>query len=202
VRHDFAFDGRAFRLRPVAERDAEFIVELRRSRGRFLNRGADSIAAQLAWMAAYWRRDGDFYFVIERRADARREGLVGIYALDPRERTAEWGRWVLTTGSNAAIESVLLVYRCAFDALGLDDIRCRTLAEHRTVVSFHDSCGLERLPEPVTVDHDGERCAAVEHRLSRSNWQRVEARLDALAARLAAKSAAAAFPETSDAPRS
>jgi RimJ/RimL family protein N-acetyltransferase len=185
VRHELHLVGYAFRLRPVAESDAAFIANLRQRRGRFLNQGASSTAGQLEWMARYFRRAGDFYFVIEALDGDRREGLVGIYGLDPQIREAEWGRWVLEPGSSAAVESALLVYRCAFDKLALERVWCRTLADHLQVISFHDSCGLERLPGIVTIDHDGAPSAAVEHRLTRNDWPHIHARLESLAVRAA-----------------
>lgn len=185
MRHDLLVPGYAFRLRPVDETDAAYIVDLRGRSGRFLNRGAASTTEQLAWLASYFERAGDFYFVVETLDEGKREGLVGIYGLDPQKRRAEWGRWVLEPGSSAAIESALLVYRCAFDELALECVQCRTLADNLKVVSFHASCGLEHSPAPVLIERDGERRLAVEHTLSRRNWPPVMARLAGLAARVA-----------------
>ena len=185
MRHDIHLHGHAFRLRPVDEADAAFIVDLRGRSGRFLRKGSASATEQLAWLRRYFERAGDFYFVVEPIHDRRREGLVGIYDVDSQRREAEWGRWVLEPYSNAAIETALLVYRCAFEALGLLRMRCRTIAENAQVVSFHDSCGLRRAPERVWIERDGERCAGVEHTLSRVDWPAVMRRLDSLAERFA-----------------
>ena len=185
MRHDHRLAGHAFRLRPVAEADARFIVALRARAGDFLNRGAGTVEAQLAWLARYFERDDDFCFVVETLDGARREGLVGVYDVRRPGQTAEWGRWVLRAGSNAAVESALLVYRCAFDALRLASVRCRTLVANGSVVAFHDSCGLVRAGAEVTVDHDGTPQPAIEHVLSSADWPRVEAHLDRLASRFA-----------------
>jgi RimJ/RimL family protein N-acetyltransferase len=185
LRHNLHVSGHAYGLRPVEEADAAFIADLRRRCGRFLNRGAVSTGEQVAWLESYFERRGDYYFVIEAEDDRRREGLVGLYGLDPEHRAAEWGRWVLEPGSNAAIESALLIYRCAFVELALERVWCRTLADNVKVVAFHDSCGLERAPATIMIEHDGERCPAVEHTLSRSDSSSVMTRLDRLAARIA-----------------
>jgi RimJ/RimL family protein N-acetyltransferase len=153
--------------------------------GEFLNRGATTLAGQLAWLERYFEREGDYFFIIERIDSGQREGLVGVYDLRVNDRSAEWGRFVLATGSNAAIETVLLVYRFAFDELGLEWVRCRTLASNAKVVAFHDSCGLERNPRGVTIEHNGRPSPGVEHELARSRWPSVMKRLDALAARFA-----------------
>lgn len=185
MRHDHRLAGYAFRLRPVAEADAGFIVALRASAGDFLNRGADTVEAQLAWLGRYFGRDGDFFFIVETLDGARREGLAGVYDLRRAERTAEWGRWVLRAGSNAAVESALLVYRFAFGVLQLASLRCRTLSANARVVAFHDSCGLARSPAEVVVDHDGSAQPAVEHTLARTDWPRVESHLHRIASRFA-----------------
>jgi RimJ/RimL family protein N-acetyltransferase len=185
LRHDLHLSGHAFRLRPVEDADAAFIVDLRTRFGRFLNRGASSSTEQLAWLDAYFDRTDDFYFVVESIHDGRPEGLIGLYDIDPVHSTAEWGRWVLAPGSNASIESALLIYRCAFVVLSLERVWCRTLAENVKGVSFQDSCGLERARGPVSILHNGELCPAIEHVLSRERWPLVMERLDGLAARFA-----------------
>jgi RimJ/RimL family protein N-acetyltransferase len=187
VRHDFHLRGRAFQLRPVTENDAEFILHLRSRAGRFLSPGASSKAEQLEWLADYFTRAGDFYFVVESMFGSRREGVLGLYDIDEGERTAEWGRWVLESASSAAVESALLIYRCAFEKLNLERVRCRTLVENRRVISFHESCGLVREESFATV---GESLPTVMHTLSRAEWPAIRARLDRLATRFAARHAA------------
>ena len=184
MRHDLRIAGRAYRLRPIEESDADYIVQLRANRP-FLNAGATTTDEQRAWLGCYFERKHDFYFVIEASRDGAREGLVALYDVDVSARTGEWGRWVLRNGSNAAVESALLVYRCAFERLRLDNVRCRTLCDNVKVVAFHDSCGLRRASGPVMIEHDGQPRPGVEHRVSREEWPRVEARLERLAARFA-----------------
>jgi RimJ/RimL family protein N-acetyltransferase len=196
VRHELVVEGHGFRLRPVAEDDAAFIVALRAARADFLNPGATSVSDQLDWLVRYFARPGDYYFVIEARASACREGLVGIYDIDAAGRTGEWGRWVVQAGSSAAVESALLVYRCAFEVLRLQAIRCRTLLHNAQVVAFHDSCGLRRAPLLARLDGDAGDAArtAVEHVLDAADWPALEALLEPLAAR------AARAPRTACAP--
>ena len=165
--------------------DAGFIVDVRAPAGRFLNHGAATIAEQREWLEAYFDRPGDFYFVVESANGDRPEGLVGLYAMDARERTAEWGRWVIRPGSSAAVESALLIYRCAFECLALERVWCRTLADNDKVLAFHDACGLMRAPEPLTLEHNGRRVPGVLHALSRQEWALVRSRLEPLAARVA-----------------
>lgn len=182
MRHELSLAGAAFGLRPVRDEDAGFIVGLRSDPelGRWLNPTSAEVGDQLAWLARYYERPGDYYFVIDRLATGAAEGLIGLYDVAAGE--AEWGRWLLKPGSLAAVESAALIYRCAFEQLGLMAVCCRTLAANERVVSFHDSCGIvERRVLPGHVELRGERLDAVEHRLTREAWPAVDARLRQLA---------------------
>ena len=181
-------------MRPVAASDAALIVALRNASGQFLNKGAASEALQRAWIETYLSRADDYYFVIERMNDGEPHGLAGIYDVNRVTRRAEWGRFVVRPGSQAAIEAALLIYRCGFETLQLAQIHCYTLVENAKVVAFHDSCGLERGDVPVTVTHNGNASPAIEHQLTLEAWPAVHARLDRLASRLAGSVRGSAAP--------
>jgi RimJ/RimL family protein N-acetyltransferase len=187
--HDFHLEGHAFRLRPVTLEDAEFIVEVRTSdveRSRYLNPISSDVGCQRDWLNAYFQRENDYYWVIENQRSQRHDGLVGIYNVQPQQRKAEWGRWVLRPGSLAAVESALLVYRAAFELLNLDSVYCLTVAGNAPVVSFHDSCGLHRaglLKNHLQIgahSHD-----AVQHTCDRQTWTLVHQKLEPQAVAIA-----------------
>ena len=174
MRHNLTFEGLSFRLRPVNETDAAFIVNLRNdsSMNSWLHPISSQVEDQLAWLVQYFNREGDWYFVVER-LDGYAEGLISLY--DQFGGTAEWGRWVLRSGSLAAVESAWLIYKCAFECLGLDAVYCRTVVANKSVVSFHDSCGVyERSLLPAHVELRGQRFDSIEHRLSRAAWPVVD----------------------------
>jgi len=186
MRHSHRVEGFRYALRPVAMADARFIAELRADPelGAYLHRTSGRVEDQEAWLTTYEARAGDYYFVVEERASGQPLGTVGVYDSDGRR--AEWGRWLIRREAPAAVESALLVYRAAFEALGLDEVYCRTVAENAKVVSFHDSSGAERVGllekhfELGGVAHD-----AVEHRVDRTRWDRMRPKLEFLARRLA-----------------
>lgn len=190
MRHDIVLEGYTYRLRPVEDCDAGFIVSLRAdpALNRYLHTGAHDVAEQLAWQARYYARPGDYYFVVERKEQRMREGLVAIYDVDLEEGGAEWGRWILRSGSLAAIESAWLIYRVAFECLGLRRVYCRTVSANVSVVAFHDSCGIcERRILPGHFRLGGERHDAVEHVVDQVSWPALASRLEAFARRLARK---------------
>jgi RimJ/RimL family protein N-acetyltransferase len=188
VRHDLRLDGQAFRLRPIELSDAPFVLWLRldeRSRGR-LHPVSDRLEDQVRWLESYFERPGDWYWIVERMSDSQPHGTVGLYDLDEVAGSAEWGRWILVAGSAAAPESALLLYRVAFDDLGLNEVRCRTVANNAAVLSFHDRSGLERLGlEMGAFDLGGRSVDAVEHRLTHDRWPAVRRLLEARSTQVA-----------------
>lgn len=189
MRHDIRLSGFAFGLRPVTVADASFIFSLRTDpdRGRFLSTGGASVEMQRKWIEEYYQREGDWYWLLHELPTGVPEGLAGIYGLSDDRQSAEWGRWVLRPNSAAAIESAWLVYRCAFEVLGLKSVVCRTLASNAQTVSFHDSCGLERAPQSVSIEVSGHLREAVEHRLHADSWPEVGGRLARLAKQVASR---------------
>ena len=138
-------------------------------------------------MRGYFEREGDWYFVIERKSTGQIDGLIAIYDYDPQSKTAEWGRWIVREGASAAVESAVLIYRAAFELIGLDAVYCRTLAVNTPVVSFHDSMGAPRIrtiPSGVTIRgvvHD-----QVEHKVTKEQWLGISPKLTGMAERIGA----------------
>ncbi len=190
MRHSYTCDGHAFRLRPIQDEDALFVVELRTDPvlNQFLHETSDSVDDQVAWLNEYYQREGDYYFVLERLTDGKREGVIALYDHRVGHRRAECGRWVLRRGSLAAAECMLLAYRMAFDVIGLEHVVCRTVTENDKVVSFHDSCGVEeRAVVPDYYRMRGKTFDAVVHRVHRDSWGPVERKLDLIARKVAKK---------------
>lgn len=186
MRHSLRLEGFRYALRPIREDDAGFVVALRSDPelGAYLHRTSGRIEDQEAWLAAYFDRAGDYYFIVEEAESGQAVGTIGLY--DSDGRAAEWGRWLIRKDAPAAVESALLIYRAAFDALGLEAVFCRTVAENAKVVSFHDSSGAERVGVLAgQFDLGGVSHDAVEHRVDRTRWDMMRPKLDFLARRLA-----------------
>jgi RimJ/RimL family protein N-acetyltransferase len=177
MRHSLTIEGPAFRLRPVRMEDAAFIAHLHHEPA-----GAD---AQEKWLAAYFKRQDDYYFRIENRATGALEGTAGIYhagwsigrQTNRLQRDAEWGRWVLRPGSLASLESACLVCRVGFEMLDLDSVYCRAILKNASALAFHDSFGMER--GPALRD-------AIECRLTRNRWMALRDSIEGKVLRVAA----------------
>ncbi|SEN77673.1 Protein N-acetyltransferase, RimJ/RimL family [Roseovarius tolerans] len=178
MRHDITDSAAGITLRPVRLEDAADIVVLRSGpvQARFVHSISPLVEDQERWLTRYFERAGDYYFVVERSHDQRFEGTVGLY--DLADGRAEWGRWVLIPGSLAAPASALLVYRIAFETLQLSEVYCRTVAENKAVLSFHDACGVRRagVVRDAFALRDGP-VDAIEHQVLAAEWPDVRAGL-------------------------
>jgi RimJ/RimL family protein N-acetyltransferase len=173
MRHQHVIEGEAFRLRPIEDCDAEFVVALRSMAGRslYLNPISPRVEDQQRWFADYFKRERDYYFVIERIAGDRPEGLISLYDLSLHNGTAEWGRWIVAPTSLSAIESVVLLMDFAFERMGLHKVYSYTVAENKTTNSFHDGCGFRRAG--VQVGHfkmEGRVINTIRHECEASEW--------------------------------
>ncbi|EHC5633084.1 GNAT family N-acetyltransferase [Campylobacter coli] len=132
-------DGLNYRLRMVNINDADFIIYIRTEdleRNRYIHPISCDIQKQKEWIKQYLKKDNDYYFIIENKINGKPEGLISIYNIEHSK--AEWGRWILQKGSLASFESVLLIFEVAFQKLNLNEIYCRTIADNKPVVEFHE----------------------------------------------------------------
>lgn len=188
MRHDFVLDGAVFRLRPVCDADAAFMLGLRNDAElqRYLHPGAKTVDEQIEWLAEYYDRNGDYCFVIERMVKNSMEGMIALYDIDENNRSGYMGRWVIKKGSLAAIESAWLVYCFGFEILKLEFIYTRTVADNAAVVSFHDSCNIaDRRVLPEYFHFCGRKYDAIEHRIYRADWASISQQMEMSSKRLA-----------------
>lgn len=114
--------GDFVRLRPLRVEDAERTLAWRLGpRAVLLNRGAQTVEEQRAWIAG--RPDRELNYVIETRAGLP-VGMLALVDIDLVNRRAESARFLLgeeeaVKGLPAAVEAMLLLYGIAFDRLGL-----------------------------------------------------------------------------------
>lgn len=181
MKHKCTLDGYCYRLRPVKLSDAEFIVKTRledAERNIYIHKISPDVSLQEEWIRNYLERDGDYYFIVENRFSNESEGLIAFYNVEGNK--AEWGRWVIKKGSFAAAESVKLLYKIAFEQVGLDELYCDTIEDNKAVVSFHTSIG-EKTREVIKdgVELNGTYYNAVIQCSDRKNfYEVVEPRLD------------------------
>jgi RimJ/RimL family protein N-acetyltransferase len=142
MQHKLQTEGFGLRLRPVRVEDAAFIVWLRNldhAKGR-VGDSATSIASQEAWVKQYFERADDYYFIIETMSACRPIGTYGLWAFVGA--SAESGRWIVRPGVPAAIPSAILGIDLGFGALGLKEIRVKTVSTNLHVLSLNRKFGM------------------------------------------------------------
>jgi diamine N-acetyltransferase len=148
--HAVAVDDRVLRgefvnLRPLEVADAELTLRWRSAeRARFLNAGARTVEQQAGWIAG--RPDSEHNYVIEL-TDARPVGMVSLTGIDPVNRHGEPGRFLIgdeaaVAGIPAAVEAMKLLYRLAFDEIGLVRVCGIVAAENTLMVKWQKFLGM------------------------------------------------------------
>ena len=173
--HNYIIEGLGYRLRPVSLKDAEYIIKVRLedlNRTRHIHSIAGKIEDEEKWIKEYLGRKGDYFFIIENRFTDKPEGTVAIFF--EKDGSVEWGRWITNKGSFAFLESAYLIYKFGFYDLKVEEICCRTNAENKPVVSFHDSIG--SLKRGIRKDYfqiNDRRVDACEHYTDRTHFENV-----------------------------
>lgn len=186
MKHTLQSEGYGVRLRPVRMDDAAFIVWLRglEHAKSYVGDSAPDVKSQETWLEDYFRRPGDYYFIIETAA-CRPVGAYGIY--DLRGDSAESGRWIIRPEVPAAIPSAILALDTAFDKLRLTQLRASTVSTNLRVLSLNRKFGFRQVRvDPGAQVIGGKTLDLVRFVLESKDWPTVRVRLVPLA-RLAEK---------------
>lgn len=181
--------GYRVRLRPVEEDDAAFVVKQRRSprAAPYLGKTSPDLNAQRTWIARQRLRTDDYYFLGEDR-DSAPIGTIGLYNVD--QGHAEWGRFVVCEGTPAAPAVLALLLAFAFETLGVEVLRCVTVADNARAINFYERAGFKEvsgLRNVVTIGSEVK--PSVMHVMVRDAWP-----VDGAGLRTAAESRAGRLP--------
>jgi RimJ/RimL family protein N-acetyltransferase len=139
-------DGQFVRLRPLQVEDAERTLAWRLSpRAALLNRGAQTVDEQRAWIAG--RPARELNYIIETRAGLP-VGMLSLVDIDLVNRRAEPARFLLgeeeaVKGLPAAAESMLLLYGVAFDRLHLARVHGAVVEDNAPMLRWHLYLGMK-----------------------------------------------------------
>ena len=177
MKHDIRVEGFLYEMRPIEREDAEFIAEVRTpERSAFLHPITRTIEAQLAFLDRYFERPDDYYFVIQRKEDSRKEGLAGLLDFDMGKRSAQWGRLILRPGSLAAAETALMMLRIAFNRFALTEVWGTVLPTNAPMVAYLKSLGFKHR-SGLKMDFGDSLRDADEYVLPASQWPALERKL-------------------------
>lgn len=143
--------GARLDLRLVGVEDAAYIQSLRTDPrySTYLSSVSGTVQDQASWIASYKGREAtgqELYFIIECK-DRRRCGTVRLYEITSESFT--WGSWILDESkpAKAALDSSILVYRIAFERLGLLRAVFDVRRDNVRTLAFHDRFGATRVRE-------------------------------------------------------
>jgi RimJ/RimL family protein N-acetyltransferase len=144
MKHTFSAEGFGVRIRPVRFADAAFIVWLRNldhARGR-VGDSATDVPAQEAWLATYFRRDQDYYFVTETISGIPL-GTHGVYHV--RNGSAESGRFIVRPDVSAALPTSVLSFDLAFGEMKLSELRASSVVTNHSLHSYVKKLGFKEV---------------------------------------------------------
>lgn len=122
-------------IREIQEADLELIRKWRNNdREWFHNKDIITPEMQAGWYKRYLADDSDMLFMAEM------DGVpIGIYGLiNIRTKTAEAGRLIIGdkryTGKKLGVDIIRLIWKYAFEELGVDEIYTDILANNKAIV--------------------------------------------------------------------
>jgi diamine N-acetyltransferase len=157
--HSQVLAGEFVDLRPLTVADAELTLSWRRSqRARLLNLGATTVEQQEQWIAG--RPATEFNYVIELAATHHPIGMLSLVDVDDVHRRGETARFLIgdetaAQGVPAAVEAMKLLYRLAFDELGLLRVHGTVAASNPLMAKWQKFLGMReegRLRQHLFLD--------------------------------------------------
>ena len=161
------FRGFNFSLRSVTLEDELKILDLRSDPevSRYLN--PTTPHGHREWLIKQARTPRDFYFAVQNNATDEVEGYIGIY--NYQDKSAEWGRWIISNNPLAAFESYWLILKYGFSS-GLVEIYCRTDARNSKVIRLHNNLPYTTTQQEIMEPHR----EVVRHTLHVADWPKFE----------------------------
>jgi RimJ/RimL family protein N-acetyltransferase len=132
-------------LRPLTVEDAELTLRWRLDeRASLLNRGAVTVADQVAWIAS--RPTAELNFVIEL-ASGESVGMLSLINIDRVNRRAEPARFLIgepdsVRGLPVALEAMKLLYEYTFDELKLHRVHGTVVADNHLMLKWQRFLGM------------------------------------------------------------
>jgi RimJ/RimL family protein N-acetyltransferase len=181
MRHNIHLEGFNLRLRPVRIEDAPFIVWLRNLdyvRG-YVGDSATDVAAQRAWLRAYFERESDYYWIVESPGGIPL-GTHGIYNVNGT--SAERGRHIMRAEVMAGVPSAVLSADLALGSMGLHELRSWVVATNLEVLSLHRKSGFKEIGRIAAAQMiDGKPVDKVEFLFTAAEWKKRRDRVMPLA---------------------
>lgn len=139
-------EGPGLVLRLIQPADAQYVHGLRinPAYNRHLSEVRGTAEDQRRWIEAYKAREAagqEYYYVIERRDDTTRCGVVRLYDIKADHFT--WGSWILDANKppKAALESAVLIYDLGFSVMKMAYAAFDVRRENTRTLEFYRRFG-------------------------------------------------------------
>lgn len=142
-------------LREITESDAEMTFLWRMSdRAKYLSGNPGSIENQIVWIKS--RPTNEFNFVILENSSQKSVGMISLTNIDKLNLNAESSRFLIgdeetCKGLPIAAESMLLLYKFAFEVLGLNRVYGYISSENVQMIKWQKYMGMKH--EGIWRDH-------------------------------------------------
>jgi RimJ/RimL family protein N-acetyltransferase len=139
-------NGEFVTLRPLVPADAELTLSWRQSeRAINLNKGAQTVAQQAAWIASRPASEHNFMIVLK---SGQPVGMVSLVGIDTEHRHAEPARFLIgeeeaVRGIPAAVEAMKLLYELAFDRLELLRVYGAVVSDNPLMLKWQKFLGMK-----------------------------------------------------------
>lgn len=137
---DGVIEGRFVDLRSVAVEDAEFTRSIRLDSdfAKFFPPLNTTIEQQRKWIEWHQTKEGDYFFVVWNKK-GERIGTISVY--DIVGRCCESGRLAIKGNAFQCTEAQSLVFKFAFDYLGVDTVVGFIFADNERAIRFNKQFG-------------------------------------------------------------
>lgn len=143
-------------VREIAEDDAKYIFSLRTDAGysKYISKVSDDVEDQRNYIRAYLADNANkrksYYLILLNNLTGKRCGTVRLYNFNLD--CFEWGSWILDHNKPryAAMETGILVYEFAFEALGFSKSEFEVNKKNERVVDYHLKSGAEIINQDAT----------------------------------------------------
>lgn len=150
---DGVVEGRFVDLKSVTVEDAEFTRKIRQESdfSKFFPPLNNTIEQQRKWIEVHQTKEGDYFFVVWDKK-GERIGTISVY--DIVDKCCESGRLAIKGNAFQAIEAQMLIFKFAFEYLGMNTVVGYIFADNERAIRFNKQfgCILDK-PEPHDNGH-------------------------------------------------
>lgn len=148
MRHNFTICTPQLMLRQMLEEDIPLTLQWRNHPDikKWFFYEDISEEDQKKWYQSYLENEKDLHFIIEETQDLRVPiGTVGLYNINPLQRTADFGRFLIgdfrARGKGLGFESAQLVCKFAFHQLPINVIRLEVFEDNKNAKKIYEKLG-------------------------------------------------------------